>query len=238
MDTLSANVRYSHLTWNCPLSASSAKHLIHKLQLDAEKTIVDIGCGWGELLLRATKQSGAAAVGVDTDAHLLARCKASADKQDLEIKLVNMPGREWKDARDRAICIGSSHAFGGTRQMLESLATIVPHGRVLVGDMCWERPPSKECVEVFGDEEEVLSLKSIVALCRETGWKLMHLETATQQDWDAFESGHRAGAREWLLMNPDDAKAGKVMEDLAKREDCYFGAYRGQLGFVFMILAR
>ncbi|KAM3503417.1 hypothetical protein MY10362_004201 [Beauveria mimosiformis] len=236
MDTLSANVPYSHLTWNCPLSASSADHLLRKLQLDAEKTIVDVGCGWGELLLRATKQSGAAAVGVDTDAHLLARCKSSADKQNIEIDLVNMPGQEWKDERDRAICIGSSHVFGGTRQMLESLAAIVPQGRVLVGDMCWERRPSKECVDMFGDE--VLSLKSIVALCRETGWELMHLETATQQDWDAFESGHRAGAREWLLMNPDDAKAGRVMEDLAKREDGYFGVYRGQLGFVFAILAR
>ncbi|XWX01414.1 hypothetical protein V2A60_009442 [Cordyceps javanica] len=239
MNTLPADVRYSHLRWNCPLSTSTADDLIQKLQLGAESTLVDIGCGWGELLLQAAKHSGAAAVGVDTDADLLARCKVAAYKKDMEIELVNMPGRDWKEVRDRAICIGSSHAFGGTREMLEGLAAVVPCGRVLVGDMCWEEEDkelSEECRAMFGDD--VVPLSRFVALCRETGWKLMHLETATRRDWDTFECGHRAGPREWLLNNANDKRASDVEEGLAKREDDYFRIYRGHLGFVFAILAR
>lgn len=238
MDKLSADTRYSHLKWNSPLSESSADILIHHLQLNQQTSIVDIGCGWGELLLRAVDRTKARATGVDTDEALLARGRAAAGMRGIvDVDFVNVQGREWDTVQDRAICVGSSHAYGGTRQMLESLARVVPEGRVLIGDMCWEKaPPSTACAEMFG--EEVLPLRDVVALCRETGWKLMHLATATQQDWDAFESGHRAGPREWLLQNPHDPSAEQVEKDLAEREEGYFGVYRGQLGFVYAILAR
>ncbi|KAJ3478748.1 hypothetical protein NLG97_g8491 [Lecanicillium saksenae] len=236
MNTLPADVRYSHLKWNCPLSESAAHRLLEKLELDSSTDIVDIGCGWGELLLRAAYKSGASATGIDTDDALLERGRASIAAHHTQVRLENMPGNEWERVCSRAICIGSSHAFGGTKQMLERLARIVPKGRVLIGDMCWERPPSRECLDMFGDE--VLQLKDIVALCREAGWKVVHLETATQQDWDAFESGHRAGPREWLLKNGEDGRAASVEEDLARKEDAYFGVYRGQLGFVLAALAR
>lgn len=236
MNTLPADVRYSQLLWNCPLSESSAKRLLIELQLSGETGIVDIGCGWGELLIRAAQQSGASAFGIDTDDALLARGRDSASAARVAVQFVNMRANECLFLRPRAICIGSSHAFGGTRQMLEGLAMVVPQGRVLIGDMCWERKPSEDCLDMFGDE--VMSLSSIVALCRQTGWKVMYLETATRQDWDAFECGYRAGAREWLLENASDARYAGVEEELAKKEDGYFGVYRGQLGFVFAVLAR
>ncbi|KAJ6780078.1 hypothetical protein PWT90_01007 [Aphanocladium album] len=237
MNTLPAGVRYSHLTWNCPLSESAADRLIQKLDLNSATDIVDIGCGWGEFLLRASKKSGAGAIGIDTDDALLERGRTSiAAHHHKEMRLENVPANEWNSSCPRAICIGSSHAFGGTRQMLERLAHLVPAGRVLIGDMCWEKPPSQECSDMFGDE--VLRLKDIVAMCRETGWRIMHLETATQQDWDTFESGHRAGPRKWILENGNDERVAGVEEDLAKKEDAYFGVYRGQLGFVFAVLAR
>lgn len=237
MNTLPSSVRYSHLTWNCPLSEPASERLLTHLQLGPDTSIVDIGCGWGELVLRAAKASGAAAVGVEIEADLLGRARATAAARNLKVHFVDTPGNQWDEVRERAICIGSSHAFGGTKKMLAGLTKIVPKGgRVLIGDMCWERPPSQECLDMFGDE--VSPLKDIVVMCREAGWKLMYMETATQQDWDAFESGHRAGAREWLLKNESDERAASVEEDLAKKEDGYFGVYRGQLGFVFAILAR
>ncbi|OAA58152.1 SAM-dependent methyltransferase [Cordyceps fumosorosea ARSEF 2679] len=238
MNSLPADVRYSGLTWNCPLSESAADGLLDRLKLSPATTIVDIGCGWGELLVRAAQRRGpvAAATGVDTDAELLTRCAARASAAGVHVELVNTPGNLWRGPADRAICVGSSHVFGGTRRMLEGLARAVPRGRVLVGDTCWERPPSRACLDVFG--EELLPLERIAGLCRETGWRLLHFETATRRDWDAFESGHRAGPREWLLSNAGDDRAASVEEDLEKREDDYFGVYRGTLGFVFMILAR
>lgn len=120
--------------------------------------------------------------------------------------------------------------------MLESLAEIVPTGRVLIGDMCWEKPPTGAALSLFGDE--VLYLSDIVSLCQETGWHIMHVSTANQRDWDEFESQHRSAAREWILGNKGHADAKAITEELVQRENSYIGVYRGQLSFAYLVLAR
>jgi hypothetical protein len=121
--------------------------------------------------------------------------------------------------------------------MLERLAEVVPQGgRVLVGDMCWERTPTDAAHDMFGDE--VPRLADFVDMCRETGWQVLHLSTCDQREWDDFESRHRAGLREWLLANPESPKAKEVKEQQDARERDYIGTYRGVLGFVYLVLAR
>ncbi len=82
----------------------------------------------------------------------------------------------------------SSHALGGTRQMFEALADRVsPGGRVLVGDACWEQPPTAGGARRSSDDE-VLPLGEVVELARAAGWRVIHLSTADQREWDDFES--------------------------------------------------
>lgn len=237
MERLSPDIRYSHLEWNCPLSELSANTLLVNLDLDPSKELLDVGCGWGKLLIRAAQISGCTATGIDTNEAFLARGRAAAGRRNVSgVEFINMEARDWEKKQDCAMCIGSSHAFGGTREMLEDLAMVVPNGRVLVGDMCWDGPVSDECRDMFGSE--VLPLKEILGQVRETGWKLLHLAVATQQEWDAFETGHRAGARAWLIENKMSELEEALEEDLTQREDAYFGVYRGQLQFVYAVLAR
>lgn len=236
MQNLSADVRYGNLVWNCPLSEDQAGALLRLLKLSPSTTTVDIGCGWGELLLRATETYGTISTGLDTDAQLINRARSSAQQRQVEVSFINEPGVNWTVVQDRAICIGSSHAYGGTKSMLEGLAKIVPSGRVLVGDMCWEKEPTEKAREMFG--EEVLHLSDIVSLCQGTGWHIMHLSTASQRDWDEFESRHRSGPREWVLENKDHDETKTIVDELAQRENSYIGVYRGQLSFAYLILAR
>jgi hypothetical protein len=67
---------------------------------------------------------------------------------------------------------------------------------------------------------------------------VQHLSTADQREWDDFESGHRAGSREWLLANPDDPRADEVRAREEAREREYLTAYRGVLGLAYLVLAR
>ncbi|SPN99944.1 uncharacterized protein DNG_02796 [Cephalotrichum gorgonifer] len=233
-----AQAKYSALTWNTPLSEAHATDLLGRLQLSEAKSIVDIGCGWGELLLRAAALAGPdiKATGVDTDQLLLDRGARNALERNIAAEFVQQRGEEFRGTADRAVCIGSSHTLGGTREMLKRLAEVVPRGRVLVGDNCYDSPPAKEVVDVLG--EGILTLVEIVQLCRETGWEVLHLSTADQREWDDFESGHRAGPREWLLAHPDDPQAAEVRELHDGREREYLGAYRGVLGLVYLVLGR
>jgi cyclopropane fatty-acyl-phospholipid synthase-like methyltransferase len=235
MDTLAA-ARYAALAWNTPLGQAHADDLLDHLDLTSANTIVDLGCGWGELLLRAAGRGVAKAVGVDTDPDGLDRGRRAALVRGLDVKFVERAAADWSGTADRALCIGSSHALGGSRAMLAALANVVPRGRVLVGDGCWERPPTEAAHAIFGDD--VLPLADLVTACGEAGWQVLHLSTADQNEWDDFESRHRAGIREWLLANPDDPRAAEVKAREDAREREYLTAYRGVLGFAYLVLAR
>ncbi|HEX6357844.1 class I SAM-dependent methyltransferase [Actinophytocola sp.] len=231
-----AATRYAALRWNTPLSENHAEELLDHLDLADAKHIVDIGCGWGELLLRAAARTSATAVGVDMDPTGLDRGRRAAQDRGLDVTFVEQQAADWQGSADRALCIGSAHTLGGSRAMLARLAEIVPRGRVLVGDGCWESPPTPAAHAIFGDD--ILPLADLVAACRETGWQVLRLTTADQREWDDFESRHRAGPREWLLANPSDPKAAEVQRQHDEREHEYLTAYRGVLGFAYLVLAR
>ncbi|KAH6845751.1 SAM-dependent methyltransferase [Chaetomium sp. MPI-CAGE-AT-0009] len=259
-----AQARYARLTWNAPLSSAHADELLTHLNLTAHTQIVDLGCGWGTLLLRAAALCAShpdnnttttttattntpatfTATGVDTDAAALERGRRAAAAAGLDaerVSFVEQPADAWRAPPnlDRAICIGSSHALGGSRAMLARLAELLPAGRgarVLVGEMCWEREPTEVARGMFGDEVPLLA--DLVAMCRETGWEVLYLNTADQREWDDFESRHRAGTREWLLANPDSPRVAEVREQEDARERSYLTGYRGVLGFVYLVLSR
>jgi SAM-dependent methyltransferase len=234
-DSLAA-ARYAAMRWNTPLSEPHAEELLDHLDLPPATSVVDVGCGWGELLLRAAARTPAKATGVDTDPAALDRGRRAARERGLEVTFVEQAADEWHGTADRALCVGSSHTLGGSRAMLTRLADIVPRGRVLVGDGCWEAPPTEAAHAIFGDE--VLPLVDLVTACGEAGWQVLHLSTTTQQEWDDFESRHRAGPRGWLLANPTDPRAAQVRADQDAREREYLTAYRGVLGFAYLVLGR
>jgi cyclopropane fatty-acyl-phospholipid synthase-like methyltransferase len=133
--------------WNAPLSEEHAALLIERLDPKGADQLLDVGCGWGELLMRcvASSAGNATGVGVDTDANLLARGRGLADQRGLGdlVRFVCAPAQEWEQPADRVLSVGASHVWGGTRQALAALERLVrPGGRLLFGDGCWERPPT------------------------------------------------------------------------------------------------
>src|SRR5690242_19999706 len=77
--------RRARMRWNTPLSIAHAELVLDRLQLEPGQTIVDLGCGWGELLMRAVERTaGAQGIGVDTDPVALDRGRAAARQRGLE----------------------------------------------------------------------------------------------------------------------------------------------------------
>lgn len=237
-DETLAKARYAGLRWNAPLSGDHANELLEYLKLSAGTSIVDLGCGWGELLLRAALQTGAEAIitGIDTDGIALARGRLAAEERGLNVSFIEQPAVDWRGTGCRALCIGSSHTLGGSKEMFDRLAELVPRGRVLVGDMCWENSPTKTAQAVLG--EGIPMLADLFDMCRESGWEVLHMSMADQREWDDFESGHRAGYREWLLDNPESPRAQEIRNQQDAKEREYLTSYRGVLDFVYLVLGR
>ena len=70
------SARYERMRWNTPLSQTHADLLLQRLGIPAGARVVDLGCGWGELLMQAvsTDDTGSTTgTGVDIDAEALTR---------------------------------------------------------------------------------------------------------------------------------------------------------------------
>ncbi len=238
------------MRWNTPLSEDHATLLLEQLDVGQGARVLDLGCGWGALLLRAVGDAAASVggpgsvgdgvigVGVDTDAAALDRARALAVELGLgeRVTFINQQAEAWTDPADRVICVGSSHALGGTEKMFSALAAVTtPGGRALVGDGCWERPPTDAAATEF---DELVHLNEVVALAAAAGWRILHVSTADQREWDVFESTYRLGRQEWLLANPTDPRAQEVREELDAQLTEYLTVYRGILGFCYLVLGR
>jgi len=232
--------RYARMRWNTPLSAAHAAELLQQLDVAGAETILDLGCGWGELLLRAVAAGGPSprtGVGVDRDEALLERGRAAADTRGLghAVRFVAGAAEDWDEAAQRVMCIGAGHAWGGDAEALAALARVVaPGGRLLFGDGCWERPPTPAAAKLFGPG--VLPLAQLTAAARAAGWRVLHLSTADQREWDAFESSWRAGREEWLAAHADHPDAPALRDELDALLTEYLDVYRGVLGFAYLVL--
>jgi cyclopropane fatty-acyl-phospholipid synthase-like methyltransferase len=239
-DPHSGDVVYSQMRWNTPLSEDRARLLLEGLAVAPGDDVVDLGCGWGELLIRAIAQSPqSAGTGVDNAEWALNRGRALALEGDVadRIKFVAQDASTWTTPADRVLCIGAAHAWGGASAALRRLCGIVrPGGRLLFGDGCWEQSPTSAAAALFG--ESVLTLAGLVEEAMGAGWHLLHLNTANQDEWDDFESTWKAGREGWLLANRDDPRATEVRTKLANQWQEYLSVYRGVLGFAYLTLAR
>ncbi|MEV0809128.1 class I SAM-dependent methyltransferase [Micromonospora sp. NPDC050200] len=240
IDDLAAS-RYARMRWNTPLSEEHADLLLRRLDVHPGTHVLDVGCGWGELLLRAVAVGGVGTtgVGVDTDDAALARARTLAADRSLDERVTFAHGEaaDWRETADRVLCVGSTHAYGGTTEALTALADLVrPGGRLLLGDGYWERPPTREALDVFG--EGTMPLADLVERAQALGWRVLHLSTADQREWDDFESTWLAGRQEWLLANPEDPRAAEVRKELDGRLREYVEVYRGVLGLGYLVLGR
>ncbi|PWK28060.1 methyltransferase domain-containing protein [Actinoplanes xinjiangensis] len=236
------SARYAGMRWNTPLSQTHADLLLQRLGITAGVRVVDLGCGWGELLLQAVSADAtgsATGTGVDTDDAALARGRTlAADRAlDQQVTFLKQEASAWREPADRVLCIGASHALGGTSAALESLATLVrPGGRLLFGDGFWERPPTTEATEIIGPG--IMPFPDLIEHARSLGWRVLHMSVADQREWDDFESTWLAGRQAWLLRRPEDPQAAGLRDELDVRLREYVSVYRGVFGFAYLVLGR
>jgi SAM-dependent methyltransferase len=228
-----------NLTWNTPLSANHAERLLAHLDVRPRMRILDLGCGWGELLLRAlAKVPDVLGEGVDSDHVALERGRRNAASRGLshrvQFTLADLPHSH--SIAERVICIGASHAWGGTDSALGAVRRhLSSGGRALFGDGFWTRPPTQQLIEMFGGLQS--SLAELVTRATAAGFRPLFVDTATETEWDEFEGGTYRGLEEFALGGRPAELSAKARERAEVRRNEYLAGYRGVLGFAYLVLA-
>jgi cyclopropane fatty-acyl-phospholipid synthase-like methyltransferase len=218
------------LTFNAPLSDAHADALVGALPISPGHHVLDLGCGWGELLLRILAAHPATTgTGVDTDKEALDRGVRAATLRGLHgrVEFVQAPAEAFVDIADIVVCIASSHAFGGTTDALHWLRqSVTPGGRVLFGDGFWATEPSAAALATIG---ALPRREELEAAATAAGFRIERDDVSDLAEWDAFESSWRSG-----LERSADAEAAAFA---AQRRSEYEDGYREAIGFSWLVLA-
>jgi SAM-dependent methyltransferase len=239
------------LTFLAPLSEERAGRLVEFLRAGEPAAVLDVGCGWAELLLRVLEAVPAATgLGVDLDEESLAQARRTAAARGLGGRVLF----EARDARtvtgpfDAVCCIGASQIWGPDVDEAQPIAyaaaltalraLLARGGRLVYGEGIWSAPPTPAATAALsGRDDEYVALAQLVALAEELGFGVHGVHEASVDEWDAFESGFAAGWVRWLAQHePGHPDADGVRIRAERQHAAYLGGYRGILGLAYLEL--
>ncbi|MFV0131134.1 SAM-dependent methyltransferase [Streptomyces sp. HMX112] len=243
--------RPTGLTFHGPLSEARATRLVARLAATRPATVLDIGCGWGEFMLRLLEAApGATGTGIDIEAEDLARGRGLAEERGLTGRAAFVRESALGTGRgpaDVVICLGAGQAlcapdrpYDVSSVLSELRRLVTTGGRVLLGEGFWQRlPTTGELAAMWpgahtGDH---LPLGGLVDRAVDAGFRPLRVETADEDEWEEFESGYREAAESWLATHPAHPLAAETRGRLDRQRSRWLDGYRGVLGIAYLTLA-
>ena len=234
----------TRLTFHGPLSETRADALVQRLTRHRPTTVLDIGCGSGELMLRVLAAAPeATGTGIDLDTDDLARGRKAAADRGLASRArfveESATGTTHGPA-DLVLCVGSSQALGDRLPdaLRELRRLVTDHGRVLLGEGFWERTPTPDELSRMWPDAAATDhpgLATLIGMTVDAGFRPEWTETAGIDEWEEFESGYLADTEVWLAEHPDDPLAAETRERVDRHRARWL-TYRGVLGLAYLTL--
>lgn len=236
------------LDFHGPMSGPRADRFVERLAGPGVSSIVDLGCGWGELLLRMVSASpGATGTGVDVRPADLARGRRHVLARGLgdRVELIEESATATtRGPADLVLCVGSSHALSDapppdhTASALRRLRrSVASGGRVLFGESYWSAVPRPEQLAAMWPGariEEHHDLDTLVTVAVVEGFRPVGVETASDDEWEQFESGYQADLEMWLAAHDGHAAARSIREQVDAHRRAWLTGYRGVLGMAYL----
>lgn len=240
------------LTFMSALSEDRADRLVAFLAEVGQGVVVDLGCGWAELLLRVLAAAPAmTGIGVDSDADVIRRGRQLAADRGLSdrvrLEIADAAGAA-PDCADLVIAVGATHVWAPPQSPGDSLhygdaltrirALLPRGGRAVFGEGIWSSTPTPSAIAALGGrEDEMVSLGALAEIAARVGFAPMAVHEATMEEWDEFESGYSACYTRWLAdHDAGHSDAAEVRARARSQRERYFDGYRAVLGLGYLEL--
>jgi len=229
-------------TWCNPVSAEALEELEAVLDLQPGQRVLDIACGFGEVLLGFAKRHGVSGVGVDISPYAVRRAEARKARTapDADVAFVEIGGADYRpDAPfDVVMCIGASWIWNGCEGTLTALKGLVrPGGLIVAGEPYWKQEPPEPYLTVAGLTADLFpTLAGYHDIALGQGTTLVWMRGVTVQDWDRYEMLQSASFDRFVRAHPDDPDLEEIRAKFLPLRDAYLRWGRDCLGFAFWVL--
>lgn len=229
--------------WN-PLGDAAVERIVAFVAHDQGARILDIGCGRGELLLRAVERAEGKGVGIDPwpRAIELAR-KAASRRTGAAVTWIEAPFDAASfdpGSFDVVICVGATHACGGYVQTLDAARRLLrPGGRAVVGECHWLAAPEDEYLAVLGTKREDLTdLDGLRDLAEAGGFAVRCVVDASRGERDRYEDACLAGVEKFVAARPYTPDGPEMLAHARSWHAAHVRWGRSTLGFAVLMLSR
>ncbi len=226
-----------------PADGAQLDSLLDGLDLPPGARVLDIGCGKGDLLVRAARR-GATGVGIDRNPWFIADARALAGSAGVGDRVTFEVGDSGEmtlpDQLDLAACVGATGALGGPVHAPGMLASLVRRGgAVIIGEGFWRVPPEPAWLEAFGMEpDEMLDRDGTLQRMRDGGLEVVDALDASVEGWETYEDEYASSIERWAAANSDDPDRAAFLERAAFMRETWQGWRRRAMGFVTVSLRR
>jgi ubiquinone/menaquinone biosynthesis C-methylase UbiE len=212
------------------------------LELSADASVLDIGTGNAEVLIRLVELYGVKAVGIERSPVALQRAREqiAARIPHNMVELRDMDASTLlalQEQFDVAICIGACEIFGGVAGTLRRLAQSVRQGgQLVVGELYWKQDPPSDYLTMLGiPREEYTTHANNVAIGVEQGFIPLFTLVTSDDEWDQYEWRIIHSFEQYAQEQPDDQNVPALLERKRRWRDQYLRSGRDTLGFALYL---
>jgi SAM-dependent methyltransferase len=234
--------RMLELLWNAPMCEAKMSNAFESLELRPGQSVLDVGCGCGEALIRLHERFRIKGLGVDLSHDQIREAERRAESR-VERTLVRFIQADAETLEiepgsvDVALCLGASHAFGLGKDAYPAalerlLHWVAPGGRLLVAEGYLKRPAPPEYRAVIGDfpaDDRTHAANVFIG----SGLGLVPLAawTSSVDEWDHFEWTYQRIVERRAAERPLDPEAAAKLNRRREWMAAYLQEGRETLGY-------
>lgn len=223
------------------LSLTPAYRIIqagHALELNENTAVLDLCCGYGEMLRIWAQHFGVSGIGVDRCAEFVETGTIRFRNSGLDGKVTLILSDILDYSTDRkfdvACMCGVGDIFGGIEGQIKLLETYLRPGGKLVVAQGFRKAASVP-QELIDFEGTLYTLEELWDIFKRQGWYISHFSTSTHEDWERYISWEAKRTIERIKKAPGDTQSKAWYE---KWYHMYFSYRREYEGVGYFVLER